>query len=275
MWKSPSIRKAALMANTTAIRGIITIMVMVIMTMITAMATITTITKNRSGAAQQALYRLLTWLSPAYPVGAYTYSHGLEAAVEAGAVTKRDGLIAYVATALQRGAGRVDGALLVAAHRAMVKGDDKALDEVAELGAAWRGTAETALEAEAQGTAFTNVTIAAWPMPRFAAFAARHPRQLAHAVAFGAAAAEQGIGVRDAAFGFLSAFAANLVSAGVRLVPLGQTDGQLSIAALQPAVAAATDAALIADLARLGTAAPMLDVFSLRHETQYTRLFRS
>jgi urease accessory protein len=67
-------------------------MVMAIMTMITAMAIITTITKNRSGAAQQALYRLLTWLSPAYPVGAYTYSHGLEAAVEAGAVTKRDGL---------------------------------------------------------------------------------------------------------------------------------------------------------------------------------------
>ena len=119
------------------------------------------------------------------------------------------------------------------------------------------------------------MTLAAWHTARFAAFAARHPRQLAHAVAFGAAAAEQGIAARDAAFGFLSAFAANLVSAGVRLVPLGQTDGQLSIAALQPAVAAATDAALIADLARLGTAAPMLDVFSLRHETQYTRLFRS
>ncbi len=250
-------------------------MVMATTTIITAMAIITTITEKRAGAAQQALYRLLTWLSPAYPVGAYTYSHGLEATVEAGSVAKRDGLIAYVSAALLRGAGRVDGALLVAAHRAMAKGDDKALDEIAELGAAWRGTAETALEAEAQGTAFTSVTLAAWPMPRFAAFAARHPRQLAHAVAFGAAAAEQGIAARDAAFGFLSAFAANLVSAGVRLVPLGQTDGQLAIAALQPAVARATEAALHADLARLGTAAPMLDIFSLRHETQYTRLFRS
>jgi urease accessory protein len=250
-------------------------MVMVIMTIIMAMATITTITKNSSGAAPQALYRLLTWLSPAYPVGAYTYSHGLEAAVEAGSVAKRDGLIAFVSTALQRGAGRVDGALLVAAHNAMAKGDDAALDEVAALGAAWRGTAETALEAEAQGTAFTSVTLAAWHTPRFAAFAARHPRQLAHAVAFGAAAAEQGIAVRDAVFAFLAAFAANLVSAGVRLVPLGQTHGQLAIAALQPSVAAAAEAALTADLARLGTAAPMLDIFSLRHETQYTRLFRS
>ena len=128
------IPKAAPTANITAIRGIITIiMVMAITTIITAMAIITTITEKRAGAAQQALYRLLTWLSPAYPVGAYTYSHGLEAAVEAGSVAKRDGLIAYVSSALQRGAGRVDGALLVAAHRAMLKGDDKALDEVAEL----------------------------------------------------------------------------------------------------------------------------------------------
>jgi urease accessory protein len=266
------------MANIIAIRGIITtIMAMVIMIIIMAMETITITTRKKPEApeAQQALYRLLTWLSPAYPVGAYTYSHGLEAAVEAGSVAKRDGLIAYVSAALRLGAGRVDGALLVAAHRAMVKGDDKALDEVAALGAAWRGTAETALEAEAQGTAFTSVTLAAWPTPRFAGFDARDPRQLAHAVAFGAAAAEQGIAARDAAFAFLAAFAANLVSAGVRLVPLGQTDGQLSIAALQPAVAAATKAALTADLARLGTAAPMLDIFSLRHETQYTRLFRS
>jgi len=215
-------------------------MAMVIMTIIMAMETTTITTRKKPEApeAQQALYRLLTWLSPAYPVGAYTYSHGLEAAVEAGSVAKRDGLIAYVSAAL-------------------------------------RGTAETALEAEAQGTAFTSVTLAAWPTPRFAAFAARHPRQLAHAVAFGAAAAEQGIAARDAAFAFLAAFAANLVSAGVRLVPLGQTDGQLAIAALQPSVAAAAEAALTADLARLGTAAPMLDIFSLRHETQYTRLFRS
>ena len=265
------------MASTIAIRATTIITATVIMTITMAMetTTITTRKKPETPGAQQALYRLLTWLSPAYPVGAYTYSHGLEAAVEDGAVTKRDGLIAYVSAALRLGAGRVDGALLVAAHRAMAKGDDKALDEVAELGAAWRGTAETALEAEAQGTAFTSVTLAAWPTPRFAALAARHPRQLAHAVAFGAAAAEQGIAVRDAAFAFLAAFAANLVSAGVRLVPLGQTDGQLAIAALQPSVAAAADAALNADLTRLGTAAPMLDIFSLRHETQYTRLFRS
>ena len=236
----------------------------------TAMAAAPTTTTE--GAA---LGRLLAWLSPAYPIGAFSYSHGLEAAVEEGAVANRDDLVRYVGAALRDGAGRVDGALLAAAHRAMFAGDEAALDAAAELGAAWRGTAETALEAEAQGTAFLAVTLAAWPNARLAAFCGRHPRRIVHAVAFGAAAAAQGVPLHDAAFGYLAAFAANLVSAGVRLVPLGQTDGQVATAALLPVVAAATEEALAADLDRLGTASPALDLFSIRHETQYTRLFRS
>ncbi|TDH63411.1 urease accessory protein UreF [Dankookia rubra] len=222
-----------------------------------------------------ALYRLLAWLSPAYPVGAYTYSHGLETAVEDGSVATRIALLDYIATVLRAGAGRIDGALLAAAWRAADAGDDAALDELALLAAAWRGTAETALESMAQGTAFAGVTQSAWPDARFAAYAARHPRALAHPVAFGAAAGFHGIPLRPALAGWLAAFAANLVSAGVRLVPLGQTDGQVATAALHPVVDAATEAALAADLDTLGTAAPMLDLLSMRHETQYTRLFRS
>ena len=257
------------MASTTTTRatGIST-------TTITATTIITTITTTAT-TSTEALYRLLAWLSPAYPVGAYSYSHGLEMAVEDGAVRDRADLVAYVTVALRDGAGRVDGALLAAAHRAIAAGRPRVLDKVTELGAAWRGTAETALESEAQGTAFLSVTLAAWPEPRLAAFAARHPRRIVHAVAFGAAAAAHGVGLWDAAFGFLSAFAANLVSAGIRLVPLGQTDGQMATAALLPVVAAAAHAALAADLDRLGTASPALDLFSIRHETQYTRLFRS
>jgi urease accessory protein len=237
--------------------------------------TITTTAMTTTITTEAALYRLLAWLSPAYPVGAYTYSHGLETAVEDGSVTTRVALVDYIATVLRHGAGRVDGALLVAAWRAADAGDDAALDEVARLAAAWRGTAETALESMAQGIAFTSVTEAAWPEPRFAALAARHPRQLAHPVAFGAAAGFQALPLRPALTGWLAGFAANLVSAGVRLVPLGQTDGQIATAALQGVVEAAADAALAADLDRIGTAAPMLDLLSMRHETQYTRLFRS
>lgn len=222
-----------------------------------------------------ALQRLLTWLSPAYPVGAYTYSHGLERAVEDGAVRDRATLAAYIGSVLEAGAGRIDAALLAAAYRAAGAADDAALDAIADLAAAWRGTAETALETMAQGTAFLRVTRIAWPDARLAAFATRQGGSIAHPVALGAASAWQGIPLRVALFGFLSAFSANIVSAGVRLVPLGQTDGQVATAALLPALEAATEAGLTADLDRIGTAAPMLDLFSLRHETQYTRLFRS
>ena len=235
------------------------------------MATTTTTITIEPGA----LHRLLAWLSPAYPVGGFSYSHGLEAAVEDGSVRDRAGLAGYVAAVLRAGAGRVDGALLAAAWRAAEAGDGAALDAAAELAAAWRGTAETALESLQQGEAFAAVTRAAWPDARFAAFTARHPRRLAAAVAFGAAAGFHGVPLRPALAGWLGAFAANLVSAGVRLVPLGQTDGQVATAALFPVVEEATDAALGADLDRLGTAAPVLDLLSMRHETQYTRLFRS
>ena len=114
-----------------------------------------------------ALHRLLAWLSPAYPVGGFSYSHGLEAAVEEGSVRNRAGLVDYVAAVLRAGAGRVDGALLVAAWRAAEAGDDAALDDAAVLAAAWRGTAETALESLQQGAAFAAVTQAAWPDARF------------------------------------------------------------------------------------------------------------
>ena len=163
-----------------------------------------------------SLQRLLSWLSPAYPVGAYTYSHGLERAVEDGAVRDRAGLVAYVSAVLEAGAGRIDGALLAAAFRAAEAGDDAALDEVTDLANAWRGTAETALETMAQGTAFLRVTTAAWPEARLEAFARRHRNAIAHPVALGAAAAWQGMPLRVVLFSFLSAFSANIVSAGVR-----------------------------------------------------------
>ena len=236
----------------------------------TRMATATTIIIEPG-----ALHRLLAWLSPAYPVGGFSYSHGLEAAVEDGSVRDRAGLVAYVSAVLSAGAGRVDGALLAAAWRAAEAEDEAVLDDTAELAAAWRGTAETALESLQQGAAFASVTQAAWPEARFGAFAARHPRRLSAAVAFGAAAGFHGVPLRPALTGWLGAFAANLVSASVRLVPLGQTDGQIATAALFPVVEDSAEAALEADLDRLGTAAPVLDLLSMRHETQYTRLFRS
>jgi urease accessory protein len=227
-------------------------------------------------ADDQQLARLLAWLSPAYPVGGFSYSHGIETAVEEGAVTVRDDLVAYVETALLQGAGAIDAGVLALIWRAARAEDAAAMDALTELGAAWRGTAELALEAAQPGAAFAAVTDRAWPEPRFAAFAARHAGRLTHATAFGAAAAWHDLALQAACFGWLSGFAANLVSAGVRLIPLGQSDGQIAIAALLPAVRRATEAALaLRDPDELGSAALTIDLFSMRHETQHTRLFRS
>lgn len=219
-----------------------------------------------------ALYRLMAWLSPAYPVGGFSYSHGVEPAVESGLVHDRATLTDYVRTVLGRGAGRIDAALFAAAWRTR---DDAELDALVELAAAWRGTAELSLETAQQGASFTLATTTVWPSTGLAALAARHDGRISYPVAVAVAAAEQGVPLRAALAAYLQAFAANLVSAGVRLIPLGQTDGLRCLAALETDFEAATQAGLDADLATTGAAAPLVDWLSMRHETQYTRLFRS
>jgi urease accessory protein len=226
-------------------------------------------------ATEDALYRLLTWLSPSYPLGAFSYSHGLEYAVETGLVRDRGALEAWVETAVSSGGGCSDGALLAAAWRAAEARDSPGIDAVAELAYAWRGTAETALESRAQGAAFLATTRAAWPHPLLDALALRHRGEIALPVAVGVAAAAHGVPLAAAATAYLHAFAATLVSAGVRLVPLGQSDGQRTIAALEPVIAGVVAAVLATPLDEIGTAAPVIDHCSMRHETQYTRLFRS
>jgi urease accessory protein len=222
-----------------------------------------------------ALYRLMTWLSPSYPLGAFSYSHGLEYAVETGLVRDREALCGFVATAVNAGAGRSDGALLVAAWRATKADDRAALDEVAELASAWRGTAETALESRAQGAAFLATTRNAWPHPLLDALALRHRGEVALPVAVGVAAAAHEVPLAETLTAYLHSFAGTLVSAGVRLIPLGQSDGQRVIAALEPVIDGAARAVLATPLEEIGTAAPIIDRCSMRHETQYTRLFRS
>jgi urease accessory protein len=222
-----------------------------------------------------ALYRLMTWLSPAYPIGSFSYSHGIEYAVEAGLIGTAADLCDWIATAVRHGAGRSDAVLFAAAWRAAAAEDDAELDAVADLAAAWRGTRETALESAAQGAAFLATTRAAWPHPALEAMAARRGGAVAFPVAVAIACAAHGVPIGEALTAYLHAFAGTLVSAGIRLIPLGQTDGQKILAALAPVIAEAVASALAASLDDVGTATPLLDWCSMRHETQYTRLFRS
>lgn len=224
------------------------------------------------------LQRLMTWLSPAFPVGAFSYSHGLELAVETGMVADRDDLWDWVATIVTVGAGRIDAALFCAAYEAVAASDDDGLAWALERGDAMRPTRELGLETLSQGTAFVSAVGRHWPGPwliRLGELAEADARAVAYPVAVGVAAAEHGIPLASALAAYLHAFAANIVSAGVRAIPLGQSDGLHLLAALEPTVVAAAAAARARTVEDLGTAAVMVDWASTLHETQYTRLFRS
>jgi urease accessory protein len=203
---------------------------------------------------------LTQWLSPAYPVGAFSYSHGLEWAIEAGQVTDAASFQAWLTEILRHGTGRNDAILLHAAYR----GAD--LAEVDALARAFAPSAERLLETEQQGAAFCRTTAAIWgeALPK-----------LTYPVALGHAAARQGIPLPQTCAMYLHAFASNLTSAAIRLVPLGQTDGQAIITSLSPLCEDITLQAAGLTLDDLGGTTILADIASMKHETQYTRLFRS
>ncbi len=229
-------------------------------------------------AGEATAMRLLTWLSPAFPVGGFSYSHGIEFAVEDALVRDVAGLDKWIEGILRFGAGRNDSLLLLAAHRATIAQDLQEIGRVLRRANALRGTKELAQESVAQGAAFMKAVAAGWPIYK------DHPvvTALSHAgapitypVAVGALGAVAGIGEGLLAGSYLTAFAANLVSAGVRLIPLGQSDGLKIIAALEPQIAALLASLRLQTLDDLGSAALVVDWTSMQHETQYTRLFRS
>lgn len=214
----------------------------------------------------EARYRLMTWLSPAYPVGAFSYSHGLEYAVEAGLVRDRATLADWIEDCLRHGAGRSDAILAAHAWRA----EDPAVHaELAELALALQPARERLLETEAQGAAFQLVTGAVWPS------AGTDAAPLPYPVAIGIAARAHAIPLDEMLPAWLWAFAANLVSAGVRLIPLGQTDGQRVQASLMPVVLDVAREAETSGLDDIGGCAFRAEIAAMRHETQHVRLFRS
>jgi urease accessory protein len=225
-----------------------------------------------------ALLRLQSWLSPSFPSGSYSYSHGIEWAVEAGYVHDRETLVDWLESDLRYGSGRNEAIFFMEAWRSATDNDLVKLFEIAELASAFRGTSEFALESSQQGMGCLLTLRRVWPdglLDQLSELLRKQNLSPALAVVHGVASAKQGLPANLALPAFLQSYVANLVTAGVRLVPLGQTDGQRAIAALEEAVLTTTDAAMRATVDDLGSAAFMVDLASMRHETQYTRLFRS
>src|SRR5918999_1920951 len=225
-----------------------------------------------------ALLRLQSWLSPAFPTGSYSYSHGLEWAVEAGHIHCRQSLADWLDADLCYGSGRNEAIFFSEAGRCAMDDDCAKLFEIAELAAVFRGTSEFALESSQQAAACLATLRQVWPdgvVESLAELLSERRIPPALAVVLGVRSARQRIPNSLALPAFLQSYVANFVTAGVRLIPLGQTDGQLAIAELEEAVLAASAQAKKATIDDLGSAAFMVDLASMAHETQYTRLFRS
>jgi urease accessory protein len=227
-----------------------------------------------SEAEAAALYRLMTFLSPAFPVGAFSYSSGIEWAVESGDIVDAASLRDWLSSMLSDGSGFCDGVFLAQAHRAVSSRDAAAFRDIAELAAAFVPSCERQLETSSQGRAFIEIARAAWNCDGLAPMIA-DGEVLVYPVAVGLVSAAHKIPLASTMHAFLHALTSNWISAGSRLIPLGQTDSQRVLAGLEPVVAATANRALEASLDDLGSANFRADLASLRHETQYTRLFRS
>ena len=231
----------------------------------TVMMTTTTITDQRP------LLRLLAWMSPAFPTGGYAYSHGLEWPVDRGEITNGATMQSWLEDILCHGAGRNDAILLRLAHRAA--NDLDALADLTELALAICGSAERRGETVGQGNAFLAAA-GAWHPTTLRALAER-VGDIPYPIATGALAGANNIAEDDACSALLQAFAANLISACVRLVPLGQSAGLAVLAALETTIIAVSNETRTLGAEDLGSFSFRADLAAMHHETQYTRLFRS
>lgn len=213
------------------------------------------------------LQKLVTWLSPAFPVGSFAWSAGLETAIAQGIVRDSAALQNWILSALRHGGIKSDAILLAEAHRRAHDGD---LGELADLGLALTAARERWLETTITADSYRRA-IAHWPTP----VVDRLPDPCPYPLVVGAVAAGHDIDIGDTLLAFLTATVHGQISVAVRLVPLGQSDGLRVMAALEPEIAALATTATKGSLADLGGLAYAADIAQMRHETLEPRIFRS
>lgn len=233
-----------------------------------------------TGETSSALYRLLTWLSPAYPVGAFAYSQGLEAAIARGLVTGRASTEGWLTDSLTAGSLWSDAVIFAGAYEAAQDSGGATLAEINAFALAFQPALELRQETLALGSAFLRTTREAWPCATLDLLAAEggagsDKEGPAYPLAVASAAAGHGIAAEVALEAWLHAGISNLISATIRLVPLGQSDGQRILAALEPEITETATRAAASPLAALATNNLMAEICAMTHETQQPRLFRS
>lgn len=207
------------------------------------------------------LLSLTQWLSPAFPVGGFSYSHGLDWAVGAQEVNDSASFARWLEDCLVFGAGHNDGVLLSLAFRAAIP-----LEDLGNIAAALAASRERWQETLAQGRAFETLS---------GALSAQSARDLPLPLAVGARARALDLPLETVVALYLQNFASNLCTIATRLIPIGQTDGQIVLDALAPVIAEMAQELLNVDVTDLASSVPRGDLAAMRHETQDVRLYQS
>jgi urease accessory protein len=211
----------------------------------------------------QQLLHLLAFMSPAFPVGGFAYSHGLERAIDDGIVTSADEVRDWIESLLVYGSGWNDAVLFTTAYDA----SDEVREEIDELALALAASRERALETSDLGQSFAKA-VATMSVSEAMNFQT-------YPVTVAAACQKACIDKRSGLLAYLQAFSNNLIAVAVRLVPLGQTKGLEVMRDLMPVVSTTAERALTASLDSLGSSTLLSDIAAMKHETQYSRVFRS
>lgn len=234
-----------------------------------------------------ALYQLMTWFSPSYPIGSFSYSHGIEYATENHIIFDMQSLIIWISGIIQYGTGRNDAMLFKASYEffdssdlAIIKkkNNKEIIDYIIVLSNVLKSSPEFWQESTRQGEAAIKILLATYN-PANIYFLQQRLNKINRlptiAVVFGSASANYKIPLNIALTAYLHSFVSNLVVAAIKLVPLGHTDGQNAMLILEKIIKQTVDIAIKSQLEEIGSATPMVDWTSVQHETQYSRLFQS
>ena len=210
----------------------------------------------------QRLLQLLAFVSPAFPIGSFAYSHGLERAIDEGIVKSADDVREWIESLLTFGSGWNDAVLFSVTYDA----SEGARREIDELAQALAATRERALETSDLGQSFAKSA---------EVLLLKTTELQTYPVVVAATCSELGIGKHEGLLAFLQAFSNNLIAVALRLVPLGQTNGLEIMRVLMPVIAETAARAMNSALDDLGSSTLLSDIASMKHETQYSRVFRS
>ena len=210
----------------------------------------------------QLLLQLLAFVSPAFPIGSFAYSHGLERAIDEGIVKSADDVREWIESLLTFGSGWNDAVLFSVTYDA----SEEARREIDELAQALAATRERALETSDLGQSFAKSA---------EVLLLKTTELQTYPVVVAATCRELGIGKHEGLLAFLQAFSNNLIAVALRLVPLGQTNGLEIMRVLMPVIAETAARAMNSALDDLGSSTLLSDIASMKHETQYSRVFRS